>query len=314
MIEQQFTQIIEGNMPEEEIKRFLLDLKAKGETPEDIASAARALLKACKPFPRPDYEFADLVGTGGDEQGTLNISTAAAFLVAAMGLPVAKHGNKSVSSKCGSADVLVSLGANLELSPEKSRECLDKIGFCFLLAPVYHPGMRHAMAARKALHTRTIFNLLGPLVNPARPLIQLTGVYDPALCRPMAETFQKLGSKRVLVVHGSGLDEIAIHGPTQAVLLKDGEILELTLHPKHQEPLESIKGGEPEENAAWLKRVLKGQATPAQNQAVALNASALVGLARSGDFYNEAIDVLLLGRAYEKLEAFVEFTSCLSQG
>jgi anthranilate phosphoribosyltransferase len=309
MIEQLFTQIIEGNMPEEEIKRFLLDLKAKGETSEDIASAARALIKACKPFPKPDYEFADLVGTGGDEQGTLNISTAAAFLVAAMGLPVAKHGNKSVSSKCGSADVLVSLGANLELSPEKSRECLDQIGFCFLLAPVYHPGMRHAMGARKALHTRTIFNLLGPLVNPARPPIQLTGVYDPALCRPMAETFKRLGSKSVLVVHGSGLDEIAIHGPTQAVLLKDGEISEFTLQPKHQESLESIRGGEPAENAAWLKRVLQGQATSAQNQAVALNAAALFGLAQAGDFYEQALETLLAGKAYDKLQAFIEFSS-----
>ncbi len=308
MIEQIFSEIISGKMPEEEIKRFLLDLKAKGETPEDIASAARALLKAATPFPRPDYEFADLVGTGGDEQGTLNISTAAALVVAQMGLPVAKHGNKSVSSKCGSADVLVSLGANLELSPEKSRACLDQLGFCFLLAPVYHPGMRHAMAARKALHTRTIFNLLGPLVNPARPPIQLTGVYDPALCRPMAETFQKLGSQSVLVVHGSGLDEIAIHGPTKAVLLKDGEISEFVIQPKHLEPLEAIKGGEPAENAAWLKRVLKGQATPAQNQAVALNAAALVGLARGGDDYQEALDTILSGKTYDKLDDFIAYT------
>lgn len=308
MIEQIFSQIIEGKMPEEEIKRFLLDLKTKGETPEDIASAARALLKVAKPFPRPDYEFADLVGTGGDEQGTLNISTAAALVVAQMGLPMAKHGNKSVSSKCGSADVLMSLGANLELSPEKSRACLDKLGFCFLLAPVYHPGMRHAMVARKALQTRTIFNLLGPLVSPARPPVQLTGVYDPAWCLPMAETFQKLGSKRVLVVHGSGLDEIAIHGPTKAVMLKDGEISEFILEPKHQESLDAIRGGEPAENAAWLKRVLKGHATPAQNQAVALNAAALVGLAWAGDFYEEALDTILSGRTYDKLDAFITYT------
>lgn len=308
MIEQVFTQIISGQMSEEEIKRFLLDLKTKGETPEDIASAARALLKAAKPFPKPNYEFADLVGTGGDEQGTLNISTAAALVVSQMGLPVAKHGNKSVSSKCGSADVLMSLGANLELSPEKSRACLDKIGFCFLLAPVYHPGMRHAMAARKALHTRTIFNLLGPLVNPARPPIQLTGVYDPALCRPVAETFKQLGSKRVLVVHGSGLDEIAVHNSTKAVLLKDGEISEFVIEPKHIEPLGAILGGEPLENAAWLTRVLKGQATKAQNQAVALNAGALVGLARRGDFYDAALETILSGKTYDKLDAFITYT------
>lgn len=308
MIEQVFAQIIEGKMPEEEIKRFLLDLKTKGETSEDIASAARALLKAAKPFPRPDYEFADLVGTGGDDQGTLNISTAAAFVVAQMGLPVTKHGNKSVSSKCGSADVLIKLGANLELSPERSRACLDKIGFCFLLAPVYHPGMRHAMTARRALHTRTIFNLLGPLVNPARPPVQLTGVYDPVLCLPMAETFKKLGSERVLVVHGSGLDEIGIHGPTKAVLLKDGLISEFVIEPKHKEPLDCIRGGEPEENAAWFVRVLKGQATPMQNQAVALNAAALVELAWGYDCYQAALDTIVSGKTYEKLDAFITYT------
>ncbi|MEI6806976.1 MAG: anthranilate phosphoribosyltransferase [Myxococcaceae bacterium] len=303
-------QIIAGKISEEEIKRFLLDLKARGETSEDLANAARALLKAATPFPRPDYEFADLVGTGGDEQGTLNISTAAAFVVAQMGLPVAKHGNKSVSSKCGSADVLVSLGADLELLPEKSRDCLDKLDFCFLLAPVYHPGMRYAAAARKALATRTIFNLLGPLVNPARPPIQLTGVYDPKLCRPMAETFQKLGSKSALVVHGSGLDEIAIHGPTQAVLLKDGEISEFVLHPIHTEPLESIRGGDPEENAAWLVRILKGQATEAQNQAVALNAAGLMFL--TGESFrmrfDQALETILSGKAYDKLDAFITYT------
>lgn len=301
-------QIIAGKVSDEEIKRFLLDLKTRGETSEDLTQAARALLKAALYFPRPDYEFADLVGTGGDEQGTLNISTAAAFLVAQMGLPIAKHGNKSVSSKCGSADVLISLGANLELSPEKSRACLDKIGFCFLLAPLYHPGMRHAAAARKALATRTIFNVLGPLVNPARPPIQLTGVYDSQLCRPMAEALFALGSKSALVIHGSGLDEIAIHGPTQGVLLKDGEISEISFEPIQLESIESIRGGEPEENAAWLVRVLKGQATDAQNQAVAMNAAALYGLSKEGSFYQQALETILSGKSYDKLDAFIAYT------
>ena len=301
-------QIILGKVSEEEIKKFLLDLKAKGETSEDLVAAAKALLQAALPFPRPDYEFADLVGTGGDNLGTLNISTAAAFLVASMGLPIAKHGNKSVSSKCGSADVLMSLGANLELSPEKSRECLDEIGFCFLLAPLYHPGMRHAAAVRKALATRTIFNILGPLVNPARPPIQLTGVYDPKLCQPMAEALRELGCQKALVIHGSGLDEIAIHGPTEGVCLKDGEISEVKFEPVNLEPLESIRGGYPQENADWLVRVLKGQATQAQNQAVALNAAALFGLCQQGDFYQQALDTLLSGKSYDKLDAFITYT------
>ncbi len=314
MIEQQFAKILRGEMSDADIQTFLLELKAKGETPEDIAHAARALLKAAKPFPRPQYLFADLVGTGGDESGTLNISTAAALLVASMGLPVAKHGNKSVSSKCGSADVLTTLGANLEMTSEQSRACLDKTGFCFLLAPVYHPGMKHAAAARKALHTRTIFNLLGPLVNPARPPIQLTGVYDPKLCKPMAETFQKLGSQGVLVVHGSGLDEIAIHGPTQVAFLHDGVVEEQVWQPRKDYPLSAIAGGEPAENAKMLERILQGKGTDEQNEAVAVNAGALVWLATplpnplpQGE-REKALDILKSGKAYDTLHAFIEYS------
>ena len=319
-------QIIAGQLSDAEIQKFLLDLKVKGETSEDLVHAARALLQAALTFPRPDYVFADLVGTGGDNLGTLNISTAAAFLVSTMGLPIAKHGNRSVSSKCGAADVLMSLGANLEQAPEKSRECLDKIGFCFLLAPLYHPGLAHAQAARKALATRTIFNILGPLVNPARPPMQLTGVYDPQLCQPMAEALRDLGCQKALVIHGSGLDEIAIHGPTQGVLLKDGEISEIKFEPIQLEPLDSIRGGDPAENAAWLKRVLKGQATDPQNQAVAINAAALLSLrggvadaaihgllpaswARSrNDDFQLALDTLLSGKAYDTLDNFIRYT------
>lgn len=308
MIEKIFAQIIAGELSDEQIKKFLLDLKSNGETPENIASAARALLKAAVVFPRPKYEFADIVGTGGDGLGTLNISTAAAFVVAQMGLPVAKHGNRSVSSKCGSADVLQALGANLELTPEQSRACLDEIGFCFLLAGLYHPGMRHAMAARKALGGRTIFNLLGPLVNPARPSMILTGVYDPVLCPIFAQTFRELGVSCALVVHGSGLDEIAIHGPTQTACLSNGQITETILEPKVREPLSAILGGDPEHNAEWLKEALQGRAIDAQNQAIALNAAALVGLARGVDCYEEALETLKSGKAYDKLNAFIAYT------
>ncbi|MES2503961.1 MAG: anthranilate phosphoribosyltransferase [Myxococcota bacterium] len=319
MIQMYFDKIIKGELALDEIKKFLMDLKARGETSGDISEAARALLAAARPFPRPDYLFADLVGTGGDEQGTYNISTAASLVTAAMGLPVAKHGNRSVSSKCGSADVLMSLGANLEMPAELSRRSLDDIGFCFLLAPLYHPGMKHAAAARKALGVRTIFNVLGPLVNPARPPVQLTGVYKPELCRPMAETLQRLGVDKALVVHGGGLDEIAIHAPTTVMILLAGEITQVQWQPFEHHSIEEIRGGEPAENAAWLQRLLKGKAAPAQSQAVALNAGALVALSRAQNAqdlgensrqtgYEEALDTIYSGKAYDKLDAFITYS------
>src|SRR5690606_16769473 len=203
---------------------LLAALKTKGETAGELTGAARALLAASTPFNRPDYLFADTCGTGGDHAGTINVSTAATFVSAAAGLPVAKHGNRSVSSMCGSADMLELLGATLDISPAKSRAALDRTGVCFLFAPLYHPGMKHAGPVRQALKIRTIMNVLGPLLNPARPDVQIMGVSEPRLIRPAAETLRALGTKAALVVHGSGLDEIALHGATQAARLKDGAI------------------------------------------------------------------------------------------
>src|SRR5439155_4796138 len=182
-----------------------------GETSEELIGAAAALRRAAQPFPSPDYLFADSCGTGGDFSGSINVSTAAGIVAAACGLPVVKHGNRSFTSQCGSADVLEALGAKLDVSAERSRAILDQTGFCFLLAPLYHPGIAHAGPVRRALKVRTIMNLLGPCLNPARPQVQLLGVPDPSLLRPIAETLDALGVERALVVHGSGLDEIALH-------------------------------------------------------------------------------------------------------
>lgn len=308
--------VIRGEVSEAELSGFLLALKEKGETADDIVGAAQGLLAAAKLFPRPDYVFADLVGTGGDGIGTVNISTAAAFVVAEMGLPVAKHGNVSVSSKCGSADVLRSLGVKLELSPQQARACLDEVGICFLLAPLYHEGMRHAMSVRKALGVRTIFNLLGPLVNPARPDFELLGVYDEKLLKPMAETLQMMGLKASLVVHGSGLDEIAIHGPTKAMLLRDNCLTEMTLTPEmlgiKKYDLSELIGGEPTENATCLREVLTGRASEAHRAAVAVNAAALYWLYDDTQLLKEtvqrALEVIVSGSAVKRLERFVEFT------
>ncbi|MDA0713373.1 MAG: anthranilate phosphoribosyltransferase, partial [bacterium] len=299
------------------LSAFLIALKAKGEDVEEITGAAQGMLNSVQFFECPNYEFVDLVGTGGDNVGTINISTAAAFVVAELGLPVAKHGNVSVSSKCGSADVLKALGANLNLSPARSRECLDKVGFCFLYAPDYHQGMRYAMPVRKELKLRTIFNLLGPLVNPARPTCQLTGVYREDLCLPIARVLQKLGLAKGLVVFGCGLDEVALHGPTTAARILNGTIESLIITPEmagvKSYPLGAILGGNPTQNALTLQNILQGQGDEAHVAAVAINAGALVW-ANGGEktlksATQAALSVLSTNKAFLRLEKFVEITN-----
>ena len=279
-----FRHLMSGAWSEVEIAALVAALKARGESPEEVAGAAFALREAAVPFPRPDYEFADTCGTGGDGAGSFNISTAVALLVAELGIPVAKHGNRSVSSRCGSADVLEAAGGRLDAPPDAARRSLDEIGICFLFAPAYHAGVRHATPVRKALGTRTIFNLLGPLANPSRPPLQLMGVYDPALCLPLAKTLGMLGAEVALVVHGSGLDEVALHGPTTAALWRDGQLAELELTPEeaglNRRPIDEIEGGTPESNLELLVKVLEGRGTPACLDTVALNAGALAWVTR----------------------------------
>jgi len=277
-----FSRLVAGRCSEIELAGLLGAIKARGETPEEIAGAAEALRAAARPFPRPDGILADTCGTGGDGSGTLNVSTAAAIVAAEMGIPVAKHGNRAVSSLCGSADVLEQLGIRLETPPEISRRCLDQAGLCFLFAPLYHEGIRHAMRVRRALATRTIFNLVGPLANPARPTYQIVGAWDAALCRPLALTLGMLGVVSALVVHGSGIDEIAVHGPTRAALWRDGSSTDIEITPEQagmqRRPLEALRGGSPAANAAALLRLLEGKGDEAFADAVALNAGALAWL------------------------------------
>src|SRR3954463_16756946 len=255
-----FNQIVAGTLSEPLMAAAFTALRVKGETAEELIGAAEALRAAARAFPAPSYQFADSCGTGGDFSGSINISTAGGIVAAACGLPIIKHGNRSVTSKCGSADVLEALGARLDLTPLESREILDQTGFCFLLAPLYHPGIAHAGPVRRALKVRTIMNLLGPCLNPARPRVQLLGVADPALLRPIAETLRALGVERALVVHGSGLDEIALHGFTNAVALIDGDLEEHEITPEQagleRMPKQQIAGGLPAENARRLSDLL----------------------------------------------------------
>jgi anthranilate phosphoribosyltransferase len=309
-----FTQIVDGSLSEPLMAAAFVALRVKGESAEELIGAAQALRAAARPFPAPAGLYADSCGTGGDFSGSINVSTAAAFVAAACGLPVIKHGNRSFTSKCGSADVLEALGARLDLSAMESREILDRTGFCFLLAPSYHPGIAHAGAVRRALKVRTIMNLLGPCLNPARPKVQLLGVADPALLKPIAETLRALGVERALVVHGSGLDEVALHGFTQAVSLANGELEEIEITPEQaglkRMPVQSIAGGSPQQNARRLADILSGVGGGGDISVVALNAGALLMTAgKAGDLKQGvglAMEAMRSGRAKAVLDNFVE--------
>jgi len=311
-----FRRVVAGELAEVEIAAVLAALKTRGETPVEIAGAAQALREGALGFPVPDYPCADTCGTGGDGVGSLNVSTAVAFVAAEMGIPVAKHGNRSVSSRCGSADVLEALGVRLDAPPEVSRRCLDEAGICFLLAPQYHPGVRHATPVRRTLGTRTMFNLLGPLANPARPAWQLMGVYDPQLVAPLAETLGLLGCRAALVVHGSGHDELALHGSSTVARWKDGRLDRLTITPERagvaSAPPDALQGGGPAENAAWLRAILAGHGTAAHVDAIALNAGALAWVADRAPSLEEGVAraraVILSGAPVRRLDRFIELS------
>jgi len=309
-----FERLVLGRLEPAEIAGMLIALRMKGETTDEMIGAARGLFAAAQPFDRPDYLFADCCGTGGDGSGLINISTATAFVAAACGLPVAKHGNRAVSSRCGSADVLEALGVAIELPPAKARALLDETGFCFLFAPAYHPGMRHAGLVRRQLQVRTVLNLLGPCINPARPPVQLLGVADPTKLHGIARTLDAMGVRQALIVHGSGLDEVALHGPTEAVRLDRGRLEDLILVPEdaglHRAPLETAVGGDAEENAERLRVLLAGAGTKAEQDIVALNAGALLMTAGKAaslrEGFGQARDALQSGEAGKLLSAYAE--------
>lgn len=315
-----FERILSGEVDPLVISSFLTALKIKGAKALEVQCAASALLKVAAPFPTPDYEFCDIVGTGGDNQATINISTTAAFTAAALGVKVCKHGNRAVSSKSGASDVLAKLGVQVEISAEDARKLMDETNYCFLFAKKYHSAMRHVAPVRQALATRTVFNILGPLINPAHPTAALIGVYDPALCRLMAETLQLLGMKRAFVVHGAGLDEVAAHGVTKVAELKDGEIREYEITPEDLGIqacfLKDLKGGDPEANAEITRRILRGEGTPAQTAAVAVNTAPLLVMAGKAQDLKEgtamALECLASGKAYETLELVVRRSTEMS--
>ncbi|MBN2287781.1 MAG: anthranilate phosphoribosyltransferase [Candidatus Glassbacteria bacterium] len=288
--------IMEGRALPSQIASLLTALRIKGETVGEITAFARVMRDKVTPVKSQAHSSVlDTCGTGGDGSGSFNISTAAAFVAAGAGVPVAKHGNRSVSSRCGSADVLKELGVNLEAGPDTVARCLDQAGICFIFAPLFHPAMKHAIGPRREIGIRTVFNILGPLTNPAGAECQLLGVYDPELCRTLAEVLQRLGSRRAYVVHGhGGLDEAALSGPTRVAELKGGEIRCHEISPAdfglETHPVEAVLGGDDARNAQIMRELFAGGKGPYRD-IVCLNA----GLAISA--YDEG---LTIGQAVEK--------------
>jgi anthranilate phosphoribosyltransferase len=309
-------EIMRGEATQAQIAGFLVALRAKGETADEIAGCAEAMREHVLPVHPTRSDLVDTAGTGGDGKHTLNISTAAALVAAAAGVGVAKHGNRAASSQTGSADVLEALGFTLELPPERIARSIDDLGFGFMFAQAHHPAMRYAAPVRRELGTRTVFNVLGPLTNPARARAQVVGVYSPALVRPIAEALMQLGSRRAFVVHGAGgIDELSPIGPSVVAEVVDGGVRDRTIDPQELglEPcsLEELAGGSPDENAAAIRRVFAGE-QGGKRSAILLNAAGAIAAGGHAEDLREGIELaraaLDSGAVVARLEELIAFS------
>jgi anthranilate phosphoribosyltransferase len=321
------TEVLSGQCSDAQIAALLVALHMKGETVEEIVGFAEAIRAAAVPLQLHATSvldasgtgrdaLVDTCGTGGDASGTFNISTATAFVVAGAGVRVAKHGNRSVTSRCGSADVMEALGVNIQLPPARIAACLEQVGIAFLFAPAMHSAMKHVQTARRELRLRTVFNLLGPLTNPARATCQVVGVYSADLVEKLAEVLSMLGLHRALVVHGSdGLDEITITGPTRIGEVRDGQVHTYEVTPEEfglqRATLDDIAGGDAVQNAALIGEVLSG-AKSARRDVVVLNAAAALVAAGRADHLRDAVRLAATaidsGAALKKLETLIAFS------
>ena len=310
-------QIMSGQATDAQIGAFLVALRIKGETVDEIAGCAEVMREKATPIATTRPDLIDTCGTGGDGSGTFNISTAVAFVACGAGLAVAKHGNRSISSHCGSADVLDALGVNVEASPEKVGECIDEVGIGFLFAVALHGAMKHAIGPRRELATRTVFNVLGPLTNPAGAKRQLLGVYDGALTEALAGVLGQLGSERALVVHGSdGLDEITLTGPTQVSELRDGQVSTRQIDPRdfglQRASAEALQGGDAAYNAHILREVLDSREGP-RRDVVLINAAAAIAVGGRAEDMTAGLELARAsidsGRARRALERLVEVSN-----
>ncbi len=308
--------LMEGRATPAQVGSFLTALSMKGETSHEIAACARVMRDhAVTITPQIEGMLVDTCGTGGDGAQTFNISTAAAIIAAGAGVPVVKHGNRSMSSRCGSADVLEYLGVDLETTPGRLCEILERIHIAFFFAPVHHPAMRHVASPRRELGFRTVFNLLGPLTNPAGAQAQVVGVYDPALTETIAEVLRLLGLQRAMVVHGSGLDEISTVGETRVSELKDGAVRTYTLRGDEfgtgPASLDDLRGGDVGENARILMEILQGERGPCRDIAVVNGGAAIYTGGRAPSIRSgaeQAAFAIDSGNALAKLEALIDAT------
>ncbi|GHG14823.1 anthranilate phosphoribosyltransferase [Deinococcus indicus] len=310
-------EVMEGDMSGVRLAAALAALRVRGETPEEIAGFAQAMREnAVRVNVTPRPVLLDVVGTGGDGAHTFNISTTTAFVVAGAGVPVAKHGNRAASSRAGSADVLEALGVNLDAPPEVVADAVNSLGIGFMFARNYHPALRHAAAVRSDLAARTVFNILGPLSNPAGATHLVVGVFKPELTRTLAEVLRLLGAGGATVVYGDGLDEFTVSGVNTVSGLRDGQIIDRTLHPEEVgvdlHPREAIVGGTPAENAGITRALLTGGGTPAQRDIVALNAGAALRTAGAADSIRAGVElareVMSSGAGWSTLERYAAHT------
>lgn len=304
-------QVMDGEATPAQIAALITALRMKGETVGEIAGFARAMRERAQRIAPKADTLIDVVGTGGDRLNTFNISTTTAFVVAAAGGYVAKHGNRAVSRSSGAADVLEALGVNIQVPPDVVRRSIEDIGIGFMFAPLYHAAMKHAVGPRKEIGVRTVFNILGPLTNPANANYLVVGTYDPALTAVMAEVLGEMGARRAFVVHGlDGIDEVSTVGPTQVSELRNGDIRTYTMTPEDfglaKSTAGAIVGGKPHENAVITTTILRGEPGPPQDIVLANAAAALVA-AEIADDWREGVELarraIASGAAYEKLEA-----------
>ncbi len=318
-------QIMAGEATHAQIGAFLMGLRTKGETVDEITGAAMVMRENAITIPvklSPGERLVDTCGTGGDGTNTFNVSTAVAFVVAGSGLKVAKHGNRSISSRSGSADCLEALGIDITLSPEQCARCIETVGLGFLFAPNLHPAMKYAAGPRRELGIRTIFNILGPLANPAGANTQLMGVFSRALCEPLAQVLGRLGVENAWVVHGDGgLDELSLSGPNLVARLKGGEVKTFKLSPEDagldSSGLDEVRGGEASENASIVEKILRGAKGP-QRDIVLFNAGAVLSLAGKAEGIKEGVEmaagVIDSGQALNVLENLRKISTELTGG
>ena len=313
-------EIMEGEATPAQLGAFLTALALKGETTQEIAGMAKVMREMALQV-KVDGELIDTVGTGGDGKNTFNISTATAFVAAGAGLKVAKHGNRAASGSCGSADVLEALGVQIELSPEAVAQCVNEVGVGFMFAPAFHPAMRYAGPVRREIGIRTVFNILGPLTNPAGAQTQLLGVAFPELGGIMAEVLGFLGSHHAMIVHGhGGLDEISLSGDTSVWEVRGGQVEEWTLHVEDtglpETPIEAIRGGTKEENAATMRRVFQGEQGPVRDM-VLLNSAGVLMVGDKAESIRKGVEmsagIIDSGAALAKLDQMIEVTQRLGQ-